>query len=175
LSSGRDPFLGGDILTRFTGPWEIAHAEKFKSDGFEYGFAPMPVPDDFKGDPYTYGDTKNIVIFKTCRDYKLAWSFLQEFLEEHNEKKFLTITNQFPRRKDLTTNPLFSDYFSKNPLMFPFAVQTKHVVGPDVCPVLKEVFDVISQEYEAAVVYSRKQPAQAVHDAAKATNLVLLQ
>lgn len=175
LSSGRDPFLGGDILTRFTGPWEIAHAEKFKPDGFEYGFAPMPVPDDFKGDPYTYGDTKNIVLFKTCADVQLAWAFLREFLEMKNEKKFLDLTNQFPRRKDLVTNPLFSDYFSKNPMMFPFAIQTKHVVGPDVCPVLKEVFDVISLEYEASVVYDRKPARQAVADAAKATNLVLLQ
>ncbi len=175
LSSGRDPFLGGTILTRFTGPWEIAHAEKFKPAGFEYGFAPMPVPDDFTGDACTYGDTKNIVIFKSCEDPQLAWRFLKEFLEEKNEERFLTITNQFPRRKDLVTNKLFSDYFAKNPLMLPFAVQAKHVIGPDVCPVLKEVFDVISQEYEACVVYSKKKPAEAVTAAAKATNLVLMQ
>lgn len=175
LSSGRDPFLGGTILTRFTGPWEIAHAEKFKPEGFTYGFAPMPVPDDFVGEPCTYGDTKNIVIFKTCKSPQLAWRFLKEFLGEKNEEKFLTITNQFPRRKDLVTNKLFSDYFSRNPLMFPFAVQARHVIGPDICPVLKEVFDVISQEYEACVVYSKKQPADAVRDAAKATNLVLMQ
>ncbi len=175
LSSGRDPFLGGIILTRFTGPWEIAHAEKFKPRGFEYGFAPIPVPDEFIGDACTYGDTKNIVIFKTCADPQLCWRFLKEFLEAKNELTFLTMTNQFPRRKDLTSNILFETYFKTNPLMFPFAKQAKFVIGPDVCPVLKEVFDVISLEYEACVVYGKETPAKAITDAAKATNLVLMQ
>jgi len=37
---------------------EIAHADKFKPEGFEYDFEQIPVPDDHKGPAYTYGDPR---------------------------------------------------------------------------------------------------------------------
>ncbi|MBI2417597.1 MAG: extracellular solute-binding protein [Ignavibacteriales bacterium] len=175
LSSGQDPFLSGTIATRFTGPWEIIHAEKFKPSGFTYGFAPIPVPDDHTGQQYTYGDTKNLVIFKTCGNPQLAWYFLREFCKLENEVEFLKMTNQLPRRKDLMTDKLFAKYFKKNPMMIPFALQAPYVIGPDNSPVLKEVFDVISAEYEQCVIYNKKSPESAVKDAAHSANLVLMQ
>lgn len=174
LSARQDPFLSGDIATRFTGPWEIAHAEKFKPEGFEYDYSPLPVPDDFHGNKYTYGDTKNIVIFNTCKNRIQAAEFIKYMLSAENELEFLRITAQLPRRKDLSTNPLFIQYFERNPRMRIFASQAKFVRGPDNSPVLKEVFDIISQEYEACVIYSTKSPAEAVNDAAKAAELLLL-
>lgn len=175
LSARQDPFLSGDIGIRFTGPWEIVHANKFKPEGFRYDFAPLPVPDNFSGHAYTYGDTKNIVMFSTCRNKIAAWEFLKNMINEKGDLLFLKITNQIPRRKDLLTNSVFIDYFDKNPLMRPFAEQSKYVRGPDSSPVLKEVFDAISQEYEACVVYGKKSPEQAVNDAANAAALILLQ
>lgn len=175
LSSGQDPFLAGTIATRFTGPWEIVHAEKFKPKDFVYDFAPIPVPDDHIGEQCTYGDTKNLVIFKTCPNPQRAWEFLQEFCRLENEVEFLKITNQLPRRKDLLTDKLFSEYFINNPMMLPFARQAQFVIGPDNSPVLKEVFDVISAEYEQCVIYNKKHSADAVKDAAHSANLVLMQ
>lgn len=174
LSARQDVFLDGIIATRFTGSWEISHAEKFKPAGFEYNFSPMPVPDSHKGPVYTYGDPKNIVIFKTCPDPNLAWKFLKFALNEENDLKFLEITNQLPRRKDLNTNPKYASYFKKNPKMEIFAKQAKYVKGTDQSPVLKEVFDIISQEYEACVIYGKKTPQEALNDAEKAVNLLFL-
>ena len=57
--------------------------------------------------------------------------------------------------------------------MMPFAKQANFVRGTDICPVLKEVFDVISQEYEACVIYGVKTPEEAVNSAAKAAQLLL--
>ena len=65
FSARQDPFLSSDIATRFTGPWEIVHSNKFKPKGFQFGFSTLPVPDNHNGNIYTYGDTKNIVIFNT--------------------------------------------------------------------------------------------------------------
>lgn len=175
LSARQDPFLSGDIGIRFTGPWEIVHANKFKPEGFQYNFAPLPVPDHFTGHAYTYGDTKNVVMFSTCKNKITAWEFLKTMINEQGDFLFLNTTNQLPRRKDLLTNQLFIDYFNDNPMMKPFAEQSKYVRGPDSSPVLKEIFDAISQEYEACVVYGRKSPEQAVDDAAKAASLILLQ
>ncbi len=174
LSARQDVFLSGIIATRFTGPWEIAHSEKYKPDGFEYDFIHMPVPDDHEGPIYTYGDPKNIVIFSTCKYPQTAWKFLRKMISEENDLKFLEISNQLPRRKELDVNPLYADYFKANPKMKKFAAQAKYVKGTDASPVLKEVFDLISQQYEACVVYGTKSPEQAIKDAADAVDLLFL-
>ena len=175
LSARQDPFLSSDIATRFTGPWEIVHANKFKPEGFKYSYSTLPVPDDHTGNIYTYGDTKNIVIFNTCKNKILAWQFLKTMINKEGDFELLKMTNQIPRRKDLITDKEFSDYFNDNPQMRPFAVQAKYVKGPDNSPVLKEVLDAISQQFEECVVYGKKSPKEAVKDAAENVNLILLQ
>lgn len=174
LDAREDAFLSGIIATRFTGPWEIARAERFKPEGFEYAFSPIPVPDDHQGPVYTYGDPKNIVLFNNCTNPKVAWEFLKFMLNKENDRQLLQISNQLPRRKNLFDDPFFEAYFQANPKMIPFAKQSKYVKGTDACPVLKEVFDIISQEYEACVIYGVKTPERAIEDAAQAVRLLLL-
>jgi multiple sugar transport system substrate-binding protein len=174
ISARQDVFLSGVIASRFTGPWEIAHAEKFKPKGFKYEYTFMPVPDDHKGPIYTYGDPKNIVIFKTCKYPQAAWNYIKTMINNNGDLKLLEITNQLPRRKNLNKDPFFTSYFTKNPKMQIFAEQSKYVKGTDASPVLKEVFDLISQEYEACVVYGKKTPEQAIKDASDAVNLLFL-
>lgn len=173
LSARQDVFLSGVIATRFTGPWEIRHAEHFKPQGFRYDFSPLPVPDEHQGPIYTYGDPKNIVIFNTCKKPRKALEFLQFMLSKKNDLRFLKMTDQLPRRNDLTNDSLFINYLKDNPKLLPFARQANFVKGTDKSPVLKEVFDIISQEYEACVVYGRKEPQQAIHDAAEAARLIV--
>ncbi|MGK9476279.1 extracellular solute-binding protein [Melioribacter sp. OK-6-Me] len=174
LSARQDVFLSGVIATRFTGPWEIAHAEKFKPKNFSYDFTFIPVPDNHKGPVYTYCDPKNIVIFNTCPNPEKAWKFLRYLLSEENDLELLKITNQLPRRKNLLENKKFENYFNENPRMKIFAMQAKFVKGTDQTPKLKEVFDIISQEYEACVIYGKKSPIQALKDAEHAVNLLFL-
>ena len=174
LSANQDAFLASVIATRFTGPWEIAHADRYKPKDLEFGFSHMPVPDGHKGPIYTYCDPKNIVIFKTCPNAKLAWEFIKFMISKKNDLKFLETTNQIPRRKNLENDSLFADYFKKNPKMMEFAKQAKYVKGTDPYPNLTEVFDIISQEYEACVIYGRKTPREAIHDAARQVNLLYL-
>lgn len=169
-----DPFLGEKIAVKFTGPWDIAHAEIFKPEGFRYAFHAMPVPDDLEGPKYTYCDPKSIVIFNTCRQPELAWQFLQQMIDEQGDLKFLKLSGQLPRRKDLLSNPAFVKFFDDHPRLRAFAEQSQYVYGVDSSPVMKEVFDLISQEYEACVVYSKKSPEEAVRDAANAVNLLFM-
>jgi multiple sugar transport system substrate-binding protein len=174
LTARQDPFLSGAIVVRFVGPWEISHAEKYKPDGFEYGFQHIPVPSNFEGPKYTYGDPKNIVIFNTCEKPSLAFKFAKFLTSKKNDFQLLKLTSQFPRRKDLLTDSLFVNYFDKNPELRVFAEQAKYVRGTDASSVLKEVFDIISQEYEACVIYGTKSPEEAIKDAAFAVNLLNL-
>jgi multiple sugar transport system substrate-binding protein len=170
----QDAFLSSNIASRFTGPWEISHTEKFKPQGFMYDFSTIPVPDGHSGPVYTYGDPKNIVIFKTCKNPLLAWRFLQYMIGREGDLKLLNITNQLPRRKNIDGDKLFENYFNANPKMKTFARQARFVKGTDASPVLKEVFDLISQEYEACVIFGKKTPEQAVSDAAQAVSLLFL-
>lgn len=173
LSARQDVFLTSVIASRFTGPWEIIHADKFKPHGFEYDFSTIPVPDDHENSVYTYGDPKNIVIFNTCRDPENAWKFLRFMISRENDLKLLELTTQLPRRKNLLTLDDFQQYFNANPKMIPFARQAAYVRGTDNCAQLKEIFDVISQEYEACVVYGTKSPEEAINDAARAAQVIL--
>ena len=168
-----DPFLSERVAIRFVGSWEIPHAEKFKPEGFEYGFAPIPVPDFLEGPVYTYGDFKNIVIFKTGRDSEKAWAFVKFMTSRENDYRLLSMINQLPVRKKILDDPLFQNYFKKNPQMIIFTKQAEHVRSTDLSKDLKEIFDAISQEYEACVVYGAKPPEKAVADAAKRAELIL--
>jgi multiple sugar transport system substrate-binding protein len=42
----------------------------------------------------------------------------------------------------------------------------------DAVPDLKEIFDAISQEYEASAVFGRKTPAEAIHAAASRAHAI---
>jgi multiple sugar transport system substrate-binding protein len=174
LKGQSDPFLASRLATTFTGPWTIEYNNQFKAEGFEFAFHQVPVPDTTSGPIYSYGDPKNMVIFHTCEDPQTAWRFLQTMLTAEADKKFLEMSGQFPRRKDINTNPLFVDYLKVHPRLIPFGNQTKYLRGIDSNQFMKEVLDLISQEYEACVVFGKKDPRDAINDAARAVDLLYL-
>ncbi|MBE9469489.1 MAG: extracellular solute-binding protein [Bacteroidetes bacterium] len=172
-SAGADPFIAKKIATKFTGPWEIGYLKKFKPENFEYDFFPMPVPDNHKGPVYTYCDPKNIIIFNTCENPQLAFEFIKTMIDKEGDLKFLEKTGQLPRRYGLDTIQYYENYFNKNPKLKIFAKQAKYIKGIDNCEVITEVLDIISQEYEACVLYNIKSPEKAIGDAEKAVNILL--
>ncbi len=173
LSAGQDVFLDKKIATKFTGPWEINYLAKFKSNDLEFDFFPVPVPDNHTGAIYTYGDPKSIVIFKTSKNPALAFEFIKTLIDEQGDLIFLEKTNQLPRRKGLDSLPAFQNYFSQNPKLEVFAQQAKYIKGVDNSELIVEILDIISQEYEACVIYNIKTPEKAIADAEKAVNILL--
>lgn len=171
--AGQDLFVASRYASKWTGPWEIEYLEKFKREGFEYDFCPMPVPDGHQGPIFTYGDPKSIVIFNTCRNPQLAFEFIKIMADEAGDLQFLQLSNQLPRRQGLDSIPGFQAFFAQNPKMQAFARQARYVKGADICESLIEVFDIISQEYEACVLYQIKTPEQAIADAERAVNVLL--
>lgn len=169
---GGDPFDLEKKATHFAGPWEVAHLEKFVPS-MRYGVAPLPVPDDHDGPVYTSGDYKNIAIFSTTAHPAESWEFVKFLVSAQHDLMLLEICNQIPVRGDLRTNTLFSDYFRRNPLMVSFADQAPFTRGMDPAPDLKEIFDAISQEYEACAVYGRKSAAEAIRSAAIRTKTIV--
>jgi len=172
MDARADVFLHSIVATRFTGPWEITHAEKLKPEGFEYDFAAVPRPHK-NGPNFTYGDYKSIIIFKNTRYPHESWEFVKYLVSRKNDLRLLQMTNQLPTRKELLSDSVYHDYFEKNPMMVRFAEQAENVRGVDDSPALREIFEAISQEFEACVIYGKKEPEQAVRDAAQRVRLVM--
>jgi multiple sugar transport system substrate-binding protein len=169
---GGDPFLLEKKATHFSGPWEIAAIEKFAPQ-MDYGVAPLPVPDDHQGPVHTYGDFKNIAIFSNTRHPAEAWEFVKFLLQAEHDALLLELCNQIPVRGDLLEHPLFRRYFAERPIMRTFAEQARFTRGVDAAPDLKEIFDALSQEYEACAVYGTKTPGEAIRSAVRRTNIII--
>jgi multiple sugar transport system substrate-binding protein len=169
---GGDPFLLQMKATHFSGPWEVATIRKF-APGMEYGVAPLPVPDSHQGPVYTYGDFKNIAIFSTTRHPEAAWEFVKFLVHPEHDLLLLQMCDQMPVRTDLVTNPLFAGYFRENPVMAEFGRQLLHIRGIDAAPDLKEIFDTISQVYEACAVYGTTPPQDAAREMIKRTAMIV--
>ncbi len=173
MEGTQDVFLKQMIFTQFTGPWQIRYLEKFKPDDLEYGFYTIPVPDDHQGPVYTYGDPKNLVLFNTCRDPQTAWEFIKTMISKEGDLELMEVTGQFPRRKSLSDDEYFRDFLEANPKSQIFAEQVDYIKGLDNHELIVEVLDIISQEYEACVIYYKKTPEKAIEDAEKAVNVLL--
>jgi len=163
----QDAFLAGQVATHITGPWNIDHLNKFKSPDFEFDYAPIPVPDDHQGPVLTYGDPKNIVIFSTCEHPQQAWEFVKMLVSKKQDLALLQTASQIPIRKGLLNDEMFSRFFDTHPKLRRFAMQAPMTRGVDSDPELREIFDAISQEFEACCVLDRRTPEEAVRRAAE--------
>ena len=168
-----DPFVIQTIATKWTGPWEIPYLNNIPSRDFAFDYFLPIVPDDHSGPVYTYADPKNIVMFNTCADPQAAWDFIKTLVDKKGDLQLLEVAGQLPRRKNLDTDEYYAGYFKKNPMMMPFAREIPYVKGVDNCEVIVEVLDIISQEYEACVIYGKKTPERAIADAESAVNVLL--
>ena len=173
MSASSDPFVMEQFATLFTGPWQVPYLNKFKPDHLEYDFYSMLVPDEHIGPVYTSGDPKNIVIFNTCEDPQTAWEFIRTMIDKPGDLSLLETTTQFPRRKNLSSDPYFEEFLTANPKLEVFAKQVDYIKGVDNHELIVEVFDIISQEYEACVIYNRKTPEKAIADAERAVNILI--
>lgn len=160
-----NPLAAGRVATEFTGPWSIAWLEENAPPGFEYNFAPLPVPDDFEDEVYTYGDYKNIVIFSNTAHPEEAWEFAQYLVSEAADLMLLEMTKQIPVRAGLLTDSTFAGFFARNPKVAPFAEQALRTRSVDAVPSFQEVLDALAQQFEASAVYGVVHPAEATERA----------
>lgn len=169
---GGDPFLLEKKANDVAGAWEIATIQKF-APNIRFAVEAIPVPDEHQGPVYTSGDFKNIAIFSNTLHPNESWEFVKFLVTTEHDLWLLQLANQIPIRGDLLTNIRFEEYFRQNPVMVSFAKQAPYTRGVDAAPDLKEIFDEISQEYEACAVYGKKTPSEATHDAVARTKVIV--
>lgn len=167
-----DLFIKEKVLADIVGPWRVSHLAKF-APHINYKYGPLPRPAKVTGPPLTYADPKSIVIFKTAPYPKMAWEFVKFMVSEESDRLLLEIATQLPIRKNLLGNDVFNDFFERNPKLTLFAEQVTYAVGVDKTIYLQEIFDIISQEFEAACIHHIKTPREGINAAAKRVRLLL--
>ena len=167
-----DLFIKEKVLADIVGPWRVSHLAKFAPD-LEFTYGPLPRPDGSEGPALSYADPKSIVIFNTTPYPKMAWEFVKFLVSEESDRMLLDMTAQLPIRSGLLEKKLFSEFFEANPGLKLFADQIPYTVGVDKTIYLQEIFDIISQEFDAASVYRVKTPKEGIRDAAKRVRLLL--
>ncbi|PTX60300.1 carbohydrate ABC transporter substrate-binding protein (CUT1 family) [Melghirimyces profundicolus] len=163
----------GKVSMTITGPFALADLEKQAPDT-EFGVVPVPVPDDMEGNQViTYGDPKNIGIFKSTEHPKETWEFAKFLISKKNDLKFLKETQQIPFRKDLEKDEEARSFFEENPLLRRFAEQAPYTRATDDSPKLTEAMEALSLEYQKSAVLGKKSPEKAIKDAEKKVNEIL--
>lgn len=157
-------FLYNRIAVEFTGPWNISYLEKNAPPSLEYNFAPVPVPDHYEGEVYTYGDHKNIAIFSNTKHPKESWEFAKFLISKEADYRLLSFASQIPIRKELLTDPEFATFFRENPSLARFAEQAAYTRGVDNVRDFKEILDAVARYYEIAAVYGKITPEEATKE-----------
>ncbi len=167
-----DLFIKEKVLADIVGPWRVSHLSKFAPD-LDYTYGPLPRPDGSSGPGLSYADPKSIVIFNTTPYPKMAWEFVKFLVSEESDRMLLDMTAQLPIRNGLLEKEVFKEFFEANPELKVFANQVSYAVGVDRTIYLQEIFDIISQEFDAACVHRVKTPSEGIRDAAKRVRLLL--
>jgi multiple sugar transport system substrate-binding protein len=158
-----DIFVANKLAFHVSGPWLLPHLRRFRPNDYQnFGVTTIPRPRADDSPVHTYGDPKNVVIFSTARRPEVAWEFVKFMTSRANDLKLLETTDQLPLREGLLTDPLFRAYFDAHPDMRIFADQIPYIVGTDHSIYLQEIFDIISQEFDAGSIHNAKTPEEAL-------------
>jgi len=173
-----DMFLRGKVaIFRGSGPavkdldTKIAINPKLK--GFTYDFMPWPVPDGHKGPVYAFGDIKSMVVFSSCKHPAAAFEFLKYLTSEQADDTLMREVSQVPMRRKLFETEPFATTLKTRPKMATLARAVSHIKGTDDTIHLVEIYDILSQAFEAGAVLGLKPPEQAVAAAAKRAQRIL--
>jgi multiple sugar transport system substrate-binding protein len=171
---GRDPFMDGTVAMKVVGPWFVKELEELKIPGLRYDVTPVPVPDGDDPDAaYAFADLKNIAVFSTTRHPVAAARFVAFLTSPEADRLMIEEIAQLPYRRSLASDGRFADALTSWPTLHAYAARTDRGRDIDVDPDIVEIFDILSEAYEAAAIYGVVSPEQAVREAAGEARAVL--
>lgn len=178
-----DPFETRTGLMVDNGPWSFPNwAQKYNylKYGKTYTLSLPPVPDNMKdvSHPYTYADSKGIVIYSsaTPEQKKAAVQFLNfVYSQSKNDLSFLKLTNLIPARDNAATDPAFRSFFKQNPQLKAYAENVKYGIPAMDNKNYNNLMQSIGTEAFVPVVQGQKDPAKAWSDLVKSEKGLLSQ
>lgn len=171
---GRDPFVDGTVSMKLVGPWFLWELERMKVPGLRYGVVPVPVPDGGRAeDAYAFADLKGIAVFSTTRHPEAAARFAAFLTSPEADRLLIQEAAQLPYRRGLAGDPRLSDALAPWPGLARYAGQIERSRDVDLHPDVVEIFDILSEAYEASAIYGRVPAGRAVSAAAAEAREVL--
>ncbi|WP_019614547.1 ABC transporter substrate-binding protein [Psychromonas ossibalaenae] len=119
-----DPLTTGELIGAVRGPWDISRYEQQHPEILKtIKLGPIPTKDGASDKKTaTFADSKGLVLFKSSEMQDDAWKFINwVYSNPKFDLEWIKATSQPPARGDLTSNPIFSDYYKNNPLAKGFA------------------------------------------------------
>jgi multiple sugar transport system substrate-binding protein len=171
---GRDPFMDGTVAMKVVGPWFVKELEELKVPGLTYDVSPIPVPDGADPDAaYAFADLKNIAVFSTTQHPVAAARFVAFLTSPEADRLMIEQAAQLPYRRSLASDGRFAEALTRWPTLQAYAMHADRGRDIDLDPDIVEVFDILSEAYEAAAIYGTVPPARAVQAAAGEARAVL--
>ncbi len=166
FTAADDPLATGQVLASARGPWDIARYRKqYPEILTSIKIGPM-LTQQGTAHPHTFGDSKGLVIFSTSKHKTDAWAFIQwVYSKAEHDLTWLETTGMPPARSDLMTNPIFVDYFAKNPLEKEIASYVDVALPPVATTQTTEIQRSMTQMLEQ-VIFKHTDATQALNQSA---------
>ncbi len=164
---GRDPFIDGTVAMKIIGPWFLRELDAAKPAGLRYAVTPIPSADGTKaGDAYAFADLRSIAIFATTKHVDAAARFVAYLTSPEADRLLIDEASQLPYRRGLATDARFAASLAREPTLPDYASLVEHTRDLDLDPDIVEIFDLLSEAYEAAGIYGATPVRQALTKAA---------
>jgi multiple sugar transport system substrate-binding protein len=151
---GRDPFIDGTVAMKIIGPWFVRELEAMKKAGLHYDVTPVPAADGVPPvDRYAFADLRSIAVFSTTRHPDAAARFVAFLTSPDADRILIEEASQLPYRRALATDPRFTAALARWPTLATYATYVEHTRDLDLDPDIVEIFDSISEAYEASAIY----------------------
>jgi multiple sugar transport system substrate-binding protein len=165
---GRDPFVDGTVAMKIIGSWFLLELEQLKAPGLRYDVVPIPVADGTDpAERYTFADLRSIAIFSTTKHPDAAARFVAFLTSPAADRLMIEEASQLPYRRGLVSDPRFRAALGRWPTLSTYATHVERTRDLDVDPDIVEIFDLVSEAYEAAGIYGVVPVRQAVSAAAE--------
>jgi multiple sugar transport system substrate-binding protein len=172
---GGDPLVSGMSAGAVHGPWDLGTFQRLYPETMK-NIVVGPIISDAKPDAHTatFSDSKGIVIFRSSKVKREAFSFISWVLgDEHLNLLWLQKTGMMPARDDLLRNPVFADFFDTHPAAKVYASYVDVAFPPALNENTIDIQKVMTQELVGPLVFRTKAPQAALDDAASQTNRIL--
>jgi multiple sugar transport system substrate-binding protein len=160
-----EAFASGKLAFLVTGPWNAPLITEIAGKTVQFGFIPVPVPDNARGPVYTYGNFRNISVFSTCRHPREAALLVEFLISKQADLAFMEATSELPYRPSLLTDRSFAAQLRRNPYLIGFARQLPYVRSVENTQYFNRILNAIAKQYVLAAVRGSKSAAQAIRDA----------
>jgi multiple sugar transport system substrate-binding protein len=164
---GRDPFVDGTVAMKIIGCWFIPELELLKNPDLRYAVTPIPAADGLPASAsYAFADMRSIAIFSTTKHPDAAARFVAYLTSPEADRLLIQEASQLPYRRGLAYDARFAAALKRWPTLTSYAAHVERTRDLDIDPDIVEIFDLISEAYEASGIYGKVPVAVALTRAA---------